>query len=127
MSRSVPEWIGRTDNVSVPQRVRDRVRERDGNACCGCGRDLRNESSHCDHVEALINGGGNRETNLQTLCRWCHAEKTGEDVRIKARTYRRKSKHRGMHRSRRLMSGWKTFGGSPVRNPKLEQRRKSHG
>ena len=43
MPRSVPEWVGRTDDTPVPPRVRLRVLERFGRRCDpthGCGRPL---------------------------------------------------------------------------------------
>ena len=98
MTRAVPEWIGKTDSTPAPPRVRDRVRERDGNVCRGCSRQLREERAECDHVVAVINGGKNRESNLQTLCLWCHASKTRCDVAEKSKTYRVRSKHRGVRK-----------------------------
>jgi 5-methylcytosine-specific restriction enzyme A len=92
MARSVPEWIGRTDDTPVPPRVRLRVLERFGRCCDpdrGCGRPLRpGDRWTCDHIVALINGGENRERNLHPLCAWCEPPKTRDDVREKSRSYR---------------------------------------
>jgi 5-methylcytosine-specific restriction enzyme A len=92
MARSVPEWIGKTDDEPVPNRVRIRVCDRDGWKCCGCGRPMwEGTRINTDHKIALTNGGENRESNLQTLCDWCHKEKTAGDVAQKSRTYRSNS------------------------------------
>ena len=41
--------------------------------CCGCGRIGR----EVDHINPISQGGGETDpTNLQTLCRSCHASKT---------------------------------------------------
>jgi HNH endonuclease len=84
MPRSLPEWIGLTDDTPVPPRVRLRVLERFGRRCDparGCGRPLRpGDAWTCDHIEAVINGGANRERNLHPLCEWCEPPKTQADV-----------------------------------------------
>ena len=49
-----------------------------------------------DHIVAIINGGENRETNLQALCSSCHAAKTAGDVAEKASVSRVKAKHVGV-------------------------------
>jgi len=123
MTRSVPEWIGKTDDTPVPPRVAERVRlGRDGNRCQCCGRKLHNERADCDHIEAIINGGENRENNLQTLCVWCHVLKTKEDLRIKVKSFRRRQRHYGADRAKKPIEGWRKFDGTPVRNPKLRGR-----
>lgn len=123
MSRSAPEWIGKTDDTAVPDRVRVRVRERDSNHCKGCGCDLGAYSAECDHVLALVNGGENRETNLQTLCVWCHREKTAIDSRQKSSSYKRRKHHYGVRKAKSPIQGWRRFDGTPVRNPKLRRAR----
>ena len=71
MSRSVPEWIGATDDSAIPPRVRLRVFEAHGGVCHLSGRKIRaGEEWDCDHVKALINGGENRDITI-------HAPKKG--------------------------------------------------
>jgi len=93
MSRSVPEWIGRTDDTPVPPRARLRILMRFGRRCDpagGCGRAIRpGDAWTCDHVEAIINGGANRERNLHPLWAWCEPVKTRADVRLKSIAYRK--------------------------------------
>ena len=106
MPRKVEEWVGKTADTPVPDRVALRVFEKFGKACAGCGRDLRDQSWDCDHKIALINwigeGHGNTESNLQPLGnKCCHPAKTKEDVKIKSQSYRKRAKAAGLRRSRR--------------------------
>lgn len=106
MARSVKEWIGRTDDTKVPDRVRTRVFVAKGGKCHACGRKINGatESWTCEHLIALINGGENRESNLDLTCCNCLAPKNAADVAIKSRTaklqkktiLKRKSKWRPM-------------------------------
>ncbi len=122
MSRSVPEWIGKTDDQPVPPRVRLRVLERFGKRCGGCGLSLIAKRWTCDHATALINGGENRESNLQPLgddC--CNKKKNRADVATKSKSYGSRSRHLGARRAKHPIQGWRRFDGTPVRNPKLSQ------
>lgn len=113
MPRSLSEWIGRTPDTLVPPRVRWRVFQRSGRRCAGaCRRRLRIGARFtCDHIIALINGGQNRETNLQILCDWCNPEKNASDVKLKAKVYRAGSKQfRGFRDSGRPLSGSRASG-----------------
>jgi 5-methylcytosine-specific restriction enzyme A len=87
MSRSVPEWIGETDDTAIPTRVKDRVFLAQDGCCAGCARKLAvaGERVEYDHRLALINGGENRESNIQALCPNCHKPKTRADVAIKSK------------------------------------------
>ena len=97
-----------------------------GGACEGpCGRKLRNEPWHLDHIRAIELGGTNDPSNLQILCEWCHKPKTAEDHSKAAKGKRlataqaippsqRQKKGRPMPGSKR--SGWKkTFNRGWVR------------
>jgi 5-methylcytosine-specific restriction protein A len=112
MPRSVAEWIGRTPDSPVPPRVRWRVFKAAGRRCAHCLRLLRIGARFtCDHIIALINGGENRETNLQILCDWCDPAKTAADVRQKAKVYRAGSKQfRGFRESGRPLPGSRASG-----------------
>ena len=101
MPRSLPEWIGNTDDTHVPPRVKLRVLKLYGRRCDpahgGCGRELGpGDAWTCDHIVAIINGGENRERNLHPLCEWCHPPKTGADVAEKSRMYRAQLRHAGI-------------------------------
>lgn len=102
MSRSVAEWIGKTDDTSVPPRVKLRVFDRCDGRCHKCGRKIRpGERWTLEHLKALINGGQNRETNLDVTCDWCLPAKNAEDMAEKSETYQIRSKHLGVKRPSR--------------------------
>ena len=58
--------------------VRYAIFERDGWRCVRCGRAGRLE---CDHIDRDWHGDPYDPTNLQTLCRTCHIEKTRQENR----------------------------------------------
>lgn len=94
MSRAVPEWIGKTPDSKIPDRVKLRIFEREGGRCHISGRKIMvGEPYDFDHKIALINGGEHRESNLFPALRNKHREKTAKDVAEKARTYAVKAKH----------------------------------
>jgi hypothetical protein len=97
MARSLPEWIGASDDTPVPPRVRLRVWERFSRCCGNCTRPIAaGDAWECDHRQALINGGENRESNLWPLCRWCVPDKNAADVAEKAANYRARRAHAGV-------------------------------
>lgn len=97
MARSVPEWIGKTDDTPIPPRVKLRVFERHGGICHLSGRKIRGgEPWECDHITALINGGENRESNLAPALKTEHILKTASDVEEKSKVYRQRAKHLGI-------------------------------
>jgi HNH endonuclease len=78
------------------------------------GRDDALTAWTCDHIQAVINGGANRERNLHPLCEWCEPPKTEADVHEKSRSYRRQLRHAGIKLAPKgrplpgtLASGWK--------------------
>lgn len=100
MTRSTPEWIGKTDDTPAPPRVRLRVFERFGGVCQITGRKIQTgDQWDLDHEVALINGGENRESNLRPVLRTAHRKKTAEDVRAKAKSDRIRKKHLGLHKT----------------------------
>lgn len=106
MPRTVPEWIGATDDAKIPARVRLRVFERFDGVCQITGRKIRpGDEWDCDHVLALINGGEHRESNLQPALKDAHREKTAEDVKQKARDARVRKKHLGLHQPKTRLPG----------------------
>ena len=105
--RSVPEWIGKTDDTPIPPRVELRVFERyDGRCQCGCNRKIATgEAWQCDHIIALTNGGEHRERNLQPLLVEHHKTKTRADVAVKRKITQVRYRHYGRSRSQRPMPG----------------------
>lgn len=106
MSRSVEEWIGKTDDAAIPPRVRLRIFEAFGGVCQECGLKIAGKRWVCDHTVALINGGKNREQNLRPIHESCNKPKTARDVAIKSKNYRVRAKAAGIKLKRgRLIPG----------------------
>lgn len=108
MSRSIPEWIGKTDDSAIPPRVRLRVFEAHGGICALTGRKITpSDKWEVDHKTALINGGEHRESNLQPVLQAAHREKTAVDVGLKAKADRVRKKHLGIHKPKATLPGSK--------------------
>lgn len=112
--RSVEEWIGKTDDAKIPDRVRIRVFEEYKGTCYRSGLKIKpGDKWDLDHIIAIANGGQHRETNLAPILCAPHREKTKEDRRVQSRIYKIKKRHLGLAKSkgRPLMgtkaSGWK--------------------
>lgn len=91
--RTVTEWIGKTDDEPFPPRVRLRILDRFGRKCANCGNRIVGTFT-ADHIVALINGGQNRESNGQPLCRLCTPVKDAADVAEKSKVAEmRKAEH----------------------------------
>lgn len=112
MSRSLPEWVGRTDDTPIPPRVKIRVFEAQGGLCAHCEAKMGTggKSPEFDHKVALANGGENRESNTQALCRPCHRAKTNVDVAQKSTDRRIKAKHLGIEKKKARLPGSKGSG-----------------
>lgn len=114
MSRTVDEWIATDDNQAIPARVKVRIFDRAGGKCADCGLTIVGKLRPAyDHIQALINGGEHRESNLQLLCVLCHPIKTKADVAEKSRTYRKRVKHLGIKKNRTI-TRWRKFDGTIV-------------
>jgi 5-methylcytosine-specific restriction protein A len=120
MPRATNEWVGANDDSKIPERVRIRVVAR-ANQCCAACKLRVGYGGAIDHVVALKNWNpteeaphGNREGNLQFLCRSCHTKKTGEDVAEKSAVYQKRKKLGPLKRGQsewskryHLMKEWK--------------------
>lgn len=114
MSRTVKEWIAKTDDSAIPPRVKDRVLKRCGERCQDCGKPLSGrERPEFDHIKSLINEGEHREANLQALCGPCHGAKTKVDVAEKSTVASKRAKHFGLRGKNRTIPGRK-FDGTPI-------------
>ncbi len=110
MTRSLPEWIGKTDSTPPPLRVKARIiAAQDGKCACGCGQKLglAGKGIDFDHTQALILGGENRESNLRALRKPCHGAKTRQDVAQKATEARKRNKHLGLAKTKNPLPGGK--------------------
>lgn len=112
--RTAAEWIGNNDDSPVPPRVQLRIFEKHNGRCPKCTRKLVPGKWACDHIVALVNGGENRENNLQPLCvSPCHSDKTRNDVAEKSRGYKRRASNAGVRKKRRTIPG-RRFNGDPI-------------
>lgn len=101
--RSVDEWIGATDDTAIPPRVKIRVFDRFNGCCAKCGLPIVGKLRPAfDHIIALVNGGANKESNIQLLCSECHGGKTRADVQIKAKTYKKRLSHLGLKNKHKI-------------------------
>ena len=114
MSRQVPPWEGKTDDTPIPARVKIRIFERAGGRCARCTLVICGSLLPAfDHMVALVNGGGNRESNIELLCTPCHGLKTKIDVAEKSQMYHKRVKAIGLKPKRRTIGGRK-FDGTPI-------------
>ena len=81
MTRSVEEWIGKSDDTPAPPRVRLRVFEAHGGICFLSGVKIRAGMRwELHHKVALIRGGKNCESNLAPVLYKPHKAQTALDV-----------------------------------------------
>lgn len=107
MARSVTEWVGRTDDAMPPPRVKDRIRERQGNKCALTGVSLGSDDKvQYDHITPLWLGGRNAESNLQAVTAEAHKVKTKAEATVRAKCNRTRKKHLGIKSDKR--SGFNT-------------------
>lgn len=103
MPRSVPEWIGKTDDAPIPPRIRLRIFDRYSGICRLSGRTIRaGDAWQCDHIVALINGGQHRESNLVPVLIDPHRTKSKEDVAEKSRVAKRRKSFLGIKKPSRF-------------------------
>jgi 5-methylcytosine-specific restriction enzyme A len=112
MSRSLPPWIGKTDDDPVPPRVRLRVYIRFMGVCGICTTKIDGKRWVCDHKVAIINGGLNHEDNLWPIHEKCDRKvKTPTDVAMKAKNDAVAMRHIGIKkRKSRPMPGSRESG-----------------
>lgn len=105
MARSVPQWIGASDDTAVPTRVRLRVWRAEDGKCHRCRRKIPvGDAWIIEHRQALILGGANAEPNLCLSCSWCKPEKDAEDVAAKSKVASTRAKHLGIRPPSRIRS-----------------------
>ena len=110
MSRSVPEWQGANDDTAIPPKVKLRIFDASRGLCAICRRAIRGRLlARYDHIIALVNGGHNRQSNVQLLCHECHDAKTKDDVAEKSALYNKRIKRMGFKR-KKLIPGSKGSG-----------------
>jgi hypothetical protein len=98
--RRLPEWIGATPDSPIPPRVKLRIRAKANSCCQSCGVRVR-YGGQFDHRPALINGDENRESQIQFICKNCHAARTKTDVAEKSRSARKQASLAGFRNTRK--------------------------
>lgn len=112
MARTVAEWIGKTPDSKVPDRVRLRIFKAYDGRCYLSGRPIRpGEAWELEHKVALILGGEHRESNLAPALSEFHKPKTAAEMKIKAKTDAIAKKHLGIKRPKQRIP-------SPPKSPK---------
>lgn len=106
MTRSTKEWIGKTPDSNIPPRVRQRVYDRHNGICHICEVAIKpGETFHAEHVQALIEGGENRESNLKPAHAVCNLKKGIEETKRKSKTNKVRQKHLGIKPDRKAIAG----------------------
>lgn len=93
--RPVKEWIGKRPESMPTKLVKLRIYTRQNGLCaCGCTRvmNLERDAIDCDHIVPLIDGGENRESNLQLMLAEHHVEKTKVENSQRAHARRHQAK-----------------------------------
>ena len=94
MSRTLPEWVGKTPDSKMPARIRLRIFERENGRCHLCQQQIQaGERWEANHDPALINGGENRESKIFPAHVKCHKEHTREATAEKAKVAAVRKKH----------------------------------
>lgn len=89
MPRTVPEWIGKTDDTPPPKSCKRRILARQGDVCAltGLPFDEKNKPRF-DHKVPLWLGGENRESNLQALRdEEAHKPKTKAEAKVRSKVH----------------------------------------
>jgi 5-methylcytosine-specific restriction protein A len=125
MARSIKEWVGETDDTKIPHRVKTRILDRADHRCKECGARIY-RGGEIDHVIRLKDWRstteaphGNRESNLQLLCKPCHAQKSGREATAGAKVERVKQRNAPIRQEKTYWSkqyalakarGWNPWG-----------------
>jgi hypothetical protein len=108
--------MGKTPDAKPPWAVIERLLVRANHKCQGpCGQPVGpGNSFDVDHIIELADGGENRESNLQILCRKvCHRTKSG-DRHADRCAERRTRKHLAGWKKRSRFRGWRRVDGTVV-------------
>jgi len=78
--RSVEEWVGRSPNSKVPDRVKLRIWRRENGRCYLTGKKIMpNDSFDYEHKKRIEDGGENRESNIFLALTAPHKRKSAEE------------------------------------------------
>lgn len=101
MARSVPEWIGKSADSKIPERVKLRIWAREDGRCYLTGAKIRpGDKYEFEHVIAIAlwtgEGHGNRESNIRLALKAPHKVKSAQDRAQQAKSDRVRKKHLGI-------------------------------
>lgn len=86
VSRTVKEWIGKTDDAMPPKLCKLRIVERQDGKCALTGSPFTlKEKPQFDHIVPLWLGGKNCESNLQAIHHDPHKAKTAAEATVRAK------------------------------------------
>ena len=112
--RAVPEWIGKTDDAAIPDRVKLRIWSRENGRCHLSGKViLPGDKYEFEHIHSLSLGGEHRESNIALALYGPHKVKSADDRKQQAKSDRIIKRHRGI-RPPRTIRKWRRFDGSIV-------------
>ena len=74
-TRSWERTIKPTDRVTFPRELKERLHEKQQRRCMYCGVQGGTSKFQIDHMEPVVRGGSNEESNLQLLCGSCNLHK----------------------------------------------------
>lgn len=97
MARTVKEWVGRNDDVAIPDSVKRRIVNRQDGCCALSGKPFGpGNKPEFDHKVALWLGGEHRESNLHAICKEEHKAKTKAEATVRAKVNSQYDKHIGI-------------------------------
>lgn len=104
--RSVPEWIGKTDDAQPPDRVRQRILLAHDRKCWATGKPIHPGTPwEAHHAKEIWEGGENRESNLVPVLVDAHKALSALARKRKAKSDRIIRKAYGIRKSRNPMPG----------------------
>lgn len=94
--RNIKEWVGRNDDAMPPRSVFDRLwAKQDGKDAISGVEFKPGDKVVRDHIVPLIDGGENREGNLQLITEQTHKIKTAKEALARAEYRSKRANHRG--------------------------------
>lgn len=106
MSRSVPEWFGKSPDSTPPASVKRRILDRQDNLCAITGLEFTpQDPPNFDHIQPLWLSGKNCESNIQAIRASVHKRKTRTEAAVRAKVNNVRNKHLGLKKSKNPLPG----------------------
>lgn len=95
--RAIAEWVGKTPNDAVPERVGLRIWRRQNGICGLSGQKINpGDKKELHHIIGLAESGEHRESNLIWVLSSAHKEETAKQAATRAKSDRIAKKHVGI-------------------------------